>query len=104
MAAMAPMAPMAKRTRHSLDRLLTALLATALLIAGCSSSSSPKSSPAGGSCPYTFALITHGDNGHFWSVAYKGAKDAAKDTGCKLSETYGSQQQGQAEPDDAAEN
>jgi len=96
---------MAPRTRYSLDRLLTALLATALLIAGCSSSGShPKGSPAGGSCPYTFALITHGDNGNFWSVVYKGAKDAAKDTGCKLSETYGSQQQGQAEPDDAAEN
>jgi simple sugar transport system substrate-binding protein len=49
-------------------------------------------------------VITHGDNGSFWSVVYKGAKDAAKDFGCKLSEVYGSQQQGQAEPDDNAEN
>ena len=55
-------------------------------------------------CPYTFAVITHGDNGSFWSVVYKGAKDAAKDLGCTLSEVYGSQQQGQAEPDDVAEN
>ena len=35
---------------------------------------------------------------------YKGAKDAAADLGCTLTETYGSQQQGQAEPDDNAEN
>ncbi|GAA2049147.1 sugar ABC transporter substrate-binding protein [Catenulispora yoronensis] len=95
---------MARRSRYSADRLLTALLAVALLLAGCSSSGSHPKDSAGGSCPYTFALITHGDNGNFWSVVYKGAKDAAKDTGCKLSETYGSQQQGQAEPDDSAEN
>jgi simple sugar transport system substrate-binding protein len=91
--------------------LLAALLAVPLLlVAACSSGSS---SPGGnasaqanssGSCPYTFAVITHGDNGSFWSVVYKGAKDAAKDYGCKLSEVYGSQQQGQAEPDDNAEN
>jgi simple sugar transport system substrate-binding protein len=55
-------------------------------------------------CPYTFAVITHGDNGNFWSVVYKGAKDAAADYGCKLSEVYGSQQQGQAQPDDNAQN
>jgi simple sugar transport system substrate-binding protein len=56
------------------------------------------------SCPYRFAVITHGDNGSFWSVVYKGAKAAASDLGCKLTEVYGSQQQGQAEPDDNAEN
>ena len=55
-------------------------------------------------CNYKFALITHGDNGSFWSVVYKGAKNAASDLGCTLTETYGSQQQGQAEPDDNAEN
>ncbi len=83
-----------------------------LLVAACSSSgsSSSSSSPgttaasASGQCPYTFAVITHGDNGSFWSVVYKGAKDAASALGCKLSEVYGSQQQGQAEPDDNAEN
>ena len=91
--------------------------AAALLVAACGSSSSGSSS--GGSttsavniasstgkkvCPYKFALITHGDNGSFWSVVYKGAKDAASDLGCTLTETYGSQTQGQAEPDDNAEN
>jgi simple sugar transport system substrate-binding protein len=55
-------------------------------------------------CSYKFALITHGDNGNFWSVVYKGAKNAAADLGCTLTETYGSQQQGQAQPDDNAEN
>lgn len=55
-------------------------------------------------CPYKFAVITHGDNGNFWSVVYKGAKNAASDYGCKLTEVYGSQQQGQAQPDDSAEN
>ena len=101
------MAPRTSLLRRGSGRLLTAALATLLLIAGCSSSSSGPAktgAAAGGSCPYTFALITHGDNGNFWSVVYKGAKDAAKDTGCKLSETYGSQQQGQAQPDDNAEN
>jgi simple sugar transport system substrate-binding protein len=59
---------------------------------------------AGGACAYKFAVITHGDNGGFWSVVYKGAKDAAADLGCTLTEVYGSQQQGQAQPDDNAEN
>jgi simple sugar transport system substrate-binding protein len=91
--------------------------AAALLVAACGSSS--KSSASGGSatsavnissgtgnksCTYKFALITHGDNGSFWSVVYKGAKDAASDLGCTLTEVYGSQQQGQAQPDDNAEN
>lgn len=58
----------------------------------------------GGNCPYRFAVITHGDNGSFWSVVYRGAKDEAKTLGCTLTEVYGSQQQGQAEPDDNAEN
>jgi simple sugar transport system substrate-binding protein len=97
--------------RHRRRRSLAALLTVPLLaVAACSSSGSSSggntSSQAGSSagCPYTFAVITHGDNGSFWSVVYKGAKDAAKDYGCKLSEVYGSQQQGQAEPDDNAEN
>jgi simple sugar transport system substrate-binding protein len=85
------------------------LAAPLLLLAACTSSSgNTNGSAAGGSgggpCTYTFAVITHGDNGNFWSVVYKGAKNAAADLGCKLSETYGSQTQGQAEPDDNAEN
>lgn len=90
----------------------------AIVLAACggsSKSSSSGSSSASGTtavnvaasskpCSYKFALITHGDNGSFWSVVYKGAKDAAADLGCTLTETYGSQQQGQAQPDDNAEN
>lgn len=102
-----------RRMRSGLS-LVLGLMAAMALIAGCTTSSkggkhSPGGSQAGantgsGKCPYTFAVITHGDNGNFWSVAYKGAKDAAKDYGCKLSEVYGSQQQGQANPDDNQEN
>jgi simple sugar transport system substrate-binding protein len=93
--------------------------AAALLVAACGSSGSSSSKASGGSttsavniasstgnkvCNSKFALITHGDNGSFWSVVYKGAKDAASDLGCTLTEVYGSQQQGQAQPDDNAEN
>ena len=97
--------------------IVAAVGAAALLVAACGSSSKKSSSAgtttsavnisaSGGNkvCPYKFALITHGDNGSFWSVVYKGAKDAAADLGCTLTETYGSQQQGQAQPDDNAEN
>jgi simple sugar transport system substrate-binding protein len=93
--------------------------AVALTVAACggssksSTSSSSKTSSTTSAvniassskpCTYKFALITHGDNGNFWSVVYKGAKNAAADLGCTLTEVYGSQQQGQAEPDDNAEN
>jgi simple sugar transport system substrate-binding protein len=95
--------------------LVVAVGAAALLVAACGSSSSKSSGTSTSAvnisastgnkvCPYKFALITHGDNGSFWSVVYKGAKDAAADLGCTLTETYGSQQNGQAEPDDNAEN
>jgi simple sugar transport system substrate-binding protein len=100
--------------------LLVLIAAGALLLAACGSGSKHSSSSASSSggattnavnvaasskpCTYHFALITHGDNGSFWSVVYKGAKNAAADLGCTLTETYGSQQQGQAEPDDQAEN
>ena len=95
---------------HMSRKALVALLAAPLLLitacssSGSSSSSDSTTSSSSGQCPYTFAVITHGDNGSFWSVVYKGAKDAAAALGCKLSEVYGSQQQGQAEPDDNAEN
>jgi simple sugar transport system substrate-binding protein len=96
--------------------IVAAVGGAALVVAACGSSSSSSkasattsavniaSSTGAKNCPYKFALITHGDNGSFWSVVYKGAKDAAADLGCTLTETYGSQQQGQAEPDDNAEN
>jgi simple sugar transport system substrate-binding protein len=43
----------------------------------------------------TIAMITHGDGGSFWSVAKKGAEDAAKDMGVtlKYSETNNDPQQ-----------
>jgi simple sugar transport system substrate-binding protein len=97
-------------------KMILAVSSAALLLAACGGSSKPAAGGSSGStgsgpaastsgvCPYTFAVITHGDNGSFWSVVYKGAKNAAADLGCKLSEVYGSQQQGQAEPDDNAEN
>jgi len=97
--------------------IVAAVGVAALLVAACGSSSSSSNASKSGTttsavniastgkpCSYKFALITHGDNGSFWSVVYKGAKDAAADLGCTLTETYGSQQQGQAEPDDNAEN
>jgi simple sugar transport system substrate-binding protein len=91
--------------------LVGLLVAPLMLLAACTgsnnnaaSASGASGSGSGGACSYTFAVITHGDNGNFWSVVYKGAKNAAADMGCKLSEVYGSQQQGQAEPDDNAEN
>lgn len=103
--------------------VVTALVAAAVLALTACGGSSKSSSSASGSASgsgttqavniassgkpcngLTFAVITHGDNGSFWSVVYKGAKNAAADYGCKLSEVYGSQQQGQAQPDDIAEN
>lgn len=106
-----------RRLRRSLG-IAALIAAAALLLAACGGSSSSSSSASSGNtttgavniaassgpCTYRFAVITHGDNGNFWSVVYKGAKNAAADLGCKLSEVYGSQQQGQAEPDDNAEN
>jgi simple sugar transport system substrate-binding protein len=32
----------------------------------------------------TFAMVTHSDEGSFWSVVKKGAQQAAKDEGVKL--------------------
>jgi len=99
--------------------LVVAVAVAAMLLVACGSSSSSSNKASNGTttsavniasstgnkaCPYKFALITHADNGQFWGVVFRGAKDAAADLGCTLTETYGSQQQGQAEPDDNAEN
>src|SRR6201993_1672917 len=102
-----------RRLRSSLAVPIV-VAATALLLAACGGSSKSGSSStatkavniasSGKPCTYRFAVITHGDNGSFWSVVYKGAKNAAADMGCTLTEVYGSQQQGQAQPDDTAEN
>jgi simple sugar transport system substrate-binding protein len=82
-------------------RLLASLgllvaLAAALIVAGCgnsgkdangNSTSSTKSNDnvalTQGS-GLTFAMVTHSDEGSFWSVVKKGAQQAAKDEGVKL--------------------
>ncbi|MDE3134730.1 MAG: substrate-binding domain-containing protein [Acidobacteriota bacterium] len=96
-----------KRSARGLAVAVPLVLAIALFTAlsgGASARGTAKAASGHSACPYRFAVITHGDNGSFWSVVYKGARAAAADTGCKLTEVYGSQQQGQAEPDDNAEN
>ena len=91
------------RLKATLGAVVALAVAGILVGSSLAASSSPASASAA-KCPYKFALITHGDNGNFWSVVYKGAKNGASDYGCKLTEVYGSQQQGQAQPDDSAEN
>jgi simple sugar transport system substrate-binding protein len=85
--------------RH-VGRLLVAVLALAALVAaGCGGSgksggSSSTPSSGGGSSSQsvdltqgsglTFAMVTHSDEGSFWTVVKKGAQQAAKDEGVKL--------------------
>jgi simple sugar transport system substrate-binding protein len=80
--------------------LIIAVLAVAALVAACgggskssSSSSSSSSSAASGGTQsvsqtqgsgLTFAMVTHSDEGSFWSVVKKGAQQASKDEGVKL--------------------
>jgi simple sugar transport system substrate-binding protein len=78
------------------SRLLVVVLALgALVAAGCGGSnnkSGDKSSSGGGSqsvnltegSNLTIAMVTHSDEGSFWSVVKKGAEQAAKDEGVKL--------------------
>jgi simple sugar transport system substrate-binding protein len=67
----------------------------ALVLAACGSSSNKHNSAASGSSGkknvqltqgsgLTFAMVTHSDEGSFWSVVKKGAEQAAKDEGVKL--------------------
>lgn len=101
--------------------LTAAAILLPVVLAGCTSSSGTKTSTSSsnataagstaagstgtsGSKTLNFAFITHGDNGSFWSVVYAGAKAQAGKLGVHLTEVYGSEQQGQAQPDDNAEN
>jgi len=71
-----------------------AALGLALVVAACGSSSNDDkgntSSSDGGDVALTqgsdlsFAMVTHSDEGSFWSVVKKGAEQAAKDEGVKL--------------------
>ena len=82
-------------------RVLLAVLAVAALVAaGCGGSSKDKSTAARASSAasggggtsvnqtqgsgLTIAMVTHSDEGSFWSVVKKGAEQAAKDEGVKL--------------------
>jgi simple sugar transport system substrate-binding protein len=70
-------------------------LLLALVLAACGSSSNKSGSASSGSSGkgnvqltqgsgMTFAMVTHSDEGSFWSVVKKGAEQAAKDEGVKL--------------------
>ena len=69
---------------------LAVAVAAALVLSACSSgqddSSSSSSGDAGGSsnADIKICMYTHGDGGGFWSVAKKGAEQAAKDLGVTL--------------------
>jgi simple sugar transport system substrate-binding protein len=66
---------------------LTALGAAALIaLAACTSESPTTDTPSSnsGSAKLTIAMVTHGDGGSFWSVAKKGAQDAAAKMGVTL--------------------
>ena len=82
-----------------MKRLLGTLLAViaalgALVAAGCGSEKDThgNAKTSGGSSTVnltqgsnlTFAMVTHSDEGSFWSVVKKGAQQAAKDEGVKL--------------------
>ena len=57
---------------------LLVVLGLALIAAGCGGPGSDKSSTL------TIAMVTHSDEGSFWSVVKKGAEQAARDEGVKL--------------------
>jgi simple sugar transport system substrate-binding protein len=76
---------------------LVACIAFAALAVGCGNggkdkNGQPVSANKGGSdnveltqgSNFTFAMVTHSDEGSFWSVVKKGAQQAAKDEGVKL--------------------
>ncbi len=76
---------------------LLVALALAVFAVGCGSSNKSKSTSSGSSAStatdnvnltqgsnLTFAMVTHSDEGSFWSVVKKGAQQAAKDEGVKL--------------------
>ena len=65
-------------------------VALALIAVGCGSSNKSSSSSGSSSVALTqgsgmtIAMVTHSDEGSFWSVVKKGAQQAAKDEGVKL--------------------
>ncbi len=74
-------------------RLLSSLgllIVLAVFVVGCGSSKKASSSGTTANVKLTqgsnltFAMVTHSDEGSFWSVVKKGAEQAAKDEGVKL--------------------
>src|SRR5229473_4820300 len=67
-------------------RVVIGLAALCLVAVACQSgtSSSGTSPAAAAGSSYRFYFVTHGDNGTFWSVVQKGAKQAASDLGVSL--------------------
>lgn len=71
---------------------LLVAVAVALVVAGCGGSDSTSSTASKSNdnvtltqgSNLTFAMVTHSDEGSFWSVVKKGAEQAAKDEGVKL--------------------
>jgi simple sugar transport system substrate-binding protein len=80
--------------KRLVGRLLIVVLALgALAVAGCGGGDNNKKSSSNGGTQavnltqgsgFTFAMVTHSDEGSFWSVVKKGAEQAAKDEGVKL--------------------
>jgi simple sugar transport system substrate-binding protein len=63
------------------------ILGLALVLAACGNSgddTAPKDDSGGDDVQLTIAMVTHSDEGSFWSVVKKGAEQAAKDQGVKL--------------------
>jgi len=67
-------------------KLSAVVIAGVMGLAACSSDDGDGGGGAGGADrgDLTIAVITHGDGGSFWSVAKKGAEDAAADMGVEL--------------------
>jgi simple sugar transport system substrate-binding protein len=79
--------------KRLVGRLLVVVLALgALVVAGCGGGGNNNNNSSGGSqsvkltqgSGLTFAMVTHSDEGSFWSVVKKGAQAAAKAEGVKL--------------------
>jgi simple sugar transport system substrate-binding protein len=79
--------------KRLIGRLLLLVLAIgALVAAGCGGDDNGSAGTSGGSesveltqgSDLTFAMVTHSDEGSFWSVVKKGAEKAAEEQGVKL--------------------
>src|SRR4051812_12139355 len=79
-----------------MKRLVASVAVAALAVAGCGNSNKnangqPAETKSGSDnveltqgSDLTFAMVTHSDEGSFWSVVKKGAQQASKDEGVKL--------------------